>query len=236
MKLSEQYKRKLTELKTIEDGGTPQGLAPAGDVYDPTTWMKYAAIGAGVLSLIFGVPLLKKLFGKQLGTNNKITRYNVYQRIKDKKGLRKAGMTDDEIRDVWVKYKKQISAADKALIDETVSNVRSGKITAKDAMNTLKKLIPKGEKSEEFETFKQLEKLSKSKQTSTPKQKNTSAYGYSTSTATTSINKPKKIGAVSPAGQQYPNITPLQYAMASTNQLAALKNNPNLTYNQLTKY
>jgi hypothetical protein len=151
MKLSEQYKRKLTELKTIEDGGTPQGLAPAFSPFDIASYITYGYISLRILTYIFGNRVLKKL------GITKIDKPGLIARIRDKKGLKQAGLTNDEIRDIWIKSKRAITHADRSAIDMIFNNVKNGKITAKQAMIELKDLVPPGRKNVNYEKLKQLE-------------------------------------------------------------------------------
>ena len=175
MKLSEQYDRRITKLNELDlekktktptpppkpgetviytDKSTTTSPFASDNAADPTTWMKYSALTVGALVLILGKPAMLKLFGRKLvNQQGKVTRYNVFQRLKDKKALRAAGITKDEMRDIWIKFQKHIQKQDRDLIDLTVNRIKNGEITAKEGLQSITHLLPKGEKNLEYRTF-----------------------------------------------------------------------------------
>lgn len=239
MKLSEQYKRKLNELTSTPvtavskprgsgavdgskpqglgvaddgsrtDGSKPQGLAPAFSTYDIHSYITYGYISIAILSLIFG----KRVFNK-LGISSKINKPGLIARIRDKKGLKRAGLTDDEIRDIWIRGNRTITALDHEAIYNVYKQVKKGKITAAEAMSQLGDIVPRGNKTANYKKFKTIEDKALIKKN-----------------AKKSIKPNISFEDINPT-----NVTKDQFLKLRPNQILALKANPALTYGQLSKY
>ena len=238
MKLSEQYERHITKLneakseKAVPPGGEygytpdPTTVKPSGSAADPTQWIKYSAIGLSVLALIFGKSAMLKLFGRKLiNQQGKVTRYNVYRRLKDKKALRDAGITKDEMRDIWIKFQKHIQEEDQKLIQKTINSIKKGEITAKEGLKSITHLLPKGEKNLEYRTLLGFEKIANAK-----KAKNAAAtFAPVQAPITTSQTPIWKIGTLKNT------ITKDQLNSLTQPQRDAWAKNTNLTYDELQK-
>ena len=266
IKLSEQYERHITKLneakseKAVPPGGEygytpdPTTVKPSGSAADPTQWIKYSAIGLSVLALIFGKSAMLKLFGRKLiNQQGKVTRYNVYRRLKDKKALRDAGITKDEMRDIWIKFQKHIQEEDQKLIQKTINSIKKGEITAKEGLKSITHLLPKGEKNLEYRTLLGFEKIAIAKKakkaaaTFAPVQapittKPTTPSWYTSTTTKPAAKAPAIVrGYTDPITKiTYPNLTQKQVeeilASKFINRKIALNANPALTYTQLQRY
>lgn len=219
MKLSEQYENRINELKTIDSlepasigssGSEPQGLLPAFSPYDIHSYITYGWIGASLLALIFG----KSYVLKKIGIDNKIDKPGLIARIRDKKGLKNAGLSNQDIRDIWIRSKRILNALDQKTIHEIFTKVEKGKITAVEAMKELGNLVPRGHKTINYNELKKLEDKALMKKT-----------------AKKSIKPKIKYEDINPI-----NISKDQFLKLRPNQILALKTNPSLTFNQLGKY
>lgn len=212
MKLSEQYEHrinKVNELDTVSkvapvpDGSTPAGLAPSFSAWDIHSYITYGTIAAGILTLIFGKTYLRKM----IGINTKLDKPGLIARMRDKKALKAAKLSDSEIRDMWIRGEHAIGELDRATISSAIKRVKNGTLTAKQAMVELGELYPRGNKAANYAKFKKFENNAIAKKAAKP------------------ITK-----------IEYPNITPEQYEKLGIQQRAVLKNNPTFTVAQINTY
>jgi hypothetical protein len=240
MKLSEQYERHITKLNEVTsvkaaaaDGyvytGDTTTTMPWGNAADPTQWIKYSALGLGVLALIFGKPAMLKLFGRKfINQEGKVTRYNVFNRLKDKKALRAAGITKEQMRDIWIKFQKQIEISDQKLMKDTVKNVKTGAMTAKEAMAILTHLVPKGAKNLQYRTLVGFEKIAAAKKANAPAV--TAGFSAPVQAPITTSQTP-----IWNIGKLKNTITKDQLNSLTQPQRDAWAKNPNLTFDELQK-
>ena len=82
----------------------------------------------------------------------------VMSTLRDKKALRAAGFTDDEIRALWSKNGKNLNDLATILANETIVGLKNGALTPEDALKMYNGYIPKGEAASTLEKFRKLYK------------------------------------------------------------------------------
>jgi hypothetical protein len=166
MKLSEQYKKKLTKLierdlpssaiagktkdTTSTSLGVDQGLEPTivkkVRTGQPITPMEYAIGGGIAASAIIGTVYLSKTKAGQavsrLFTHGTLSPYGWYKRFRNTSKVNRtvAGRpTDTQLKQMYENLRKAILQRSRVSIDKTIALVRNGDLTPTDALMQLKK-------------------------------------------------------------------------------------------------
>jgi hypothetical protein len=178
-----------------------------------TKALSYFGWSMGTLLSAAGLRKIIKKFGGMKG---------FVSTLRDKKALRAAGFTDDQIRSLWAKNGKNLNDLTHMLAQATIDELRSGSLTPNEALLMYRGYIPKGEAAHTLERFKLLYNKNAGKAASTA----------TTATTKTGINYAKYTQLNK---QQVDAIFDTKNKLSSLNRIAALKQNPSISWTELMK-